>query len=653
MNETLSIAEKEVSVLTRILVVLSLALCASPTPALSDARSHAGGSAMSLFVDATEAPRGIIHARIEIPVKPGALTLYYPKWIPGEHAPSGPIVELAGLRLTVDGRAVPWERDPLDMYTIRCTVPAGANRLDVTLDALQSAHGNFTSGGSATEDLAVLNWNQLLVYPAVSSTDQLSVSAYLKVPAGWQYGTALETATEAGGEIGFAPVSLTTLVDSPVLAGAHHRRIDLSPGKTPAHAIDVVCDSDAGLAASPELIAEWRQLVNEAEALFGAHHYRRYDFLLTLSDNVAHFGLEHHESSDDRLSERALVDEQLRMASSGLLPHEYIHSWIGKYRRPAGLTRSDFQIPMQTDLLWVYEGLTSYLGTVLTARSGLTTPEWQREDLASTAAWLDRRPGRAWRPLKDTTVGAQFLYGSPRAWNSWRRGVDFYGEGVLIWLDADALIRQQTGGKRSLDDFCRLFAGGTSGPPEVAPHTFDDVVTALNRVTPYDWRGFLTERVDSTSTRAPLGGITAGGWKLAWTDSLTPAMKASEKERDYVDETYSIGIMLDKDGVVTDVIPGSPAAKAGMGPGMKVVAANGRRYTADHLREELRATKGGKEPFEVVAEHGDFVRTFPLDWHEGVLYPRLVRDESKPDLLSEILKPRTVSVAVEPEEKGR
>jgi len=643
-------------VLTRTLVVLSIALYLSPAAALSaeqGARSTASGSAMSLFVDATEAPRGIVHTRIEIAVKPGELTLYYPKWIPGEHAPSGPIVEMAGLRLTVGGRAVPWERDPLDMYTIHCTVPAGANRLDVALDALQSAHGIFTSGGSATEDLAVLNWNQLLVYPAVDSTDQLTVSAHLKLPPGWEHGTALETATEAGGEIAFTPVSLTTLVDSPVIAGAHYRRFDLSPGKTPAHAIDIACDSEAGLAASPELVAEWRQLINEAEALFGARHYRRYNFILTLSDNVAHFGLEHHESSDNRIQERSLVDDQLRKATSGLLPHEYVHSWIGKYRRPVGLTRSDFQKPMQTDLLWVYEGLTSYLGVVLTARSGLTTAEWQREDLASTAAWLDQRPGRAWRPLKDTAVGAQFLYGSPRAWNSWRRGVDFYGEGVLIWLDADALIRQQTGGKRSLDDFCRLFAGGTSGPPEVAPHTFDDVVNALNRVTPYDWRGFLNERVDSTSTRAPLGGITNGGWKLAWTDSLTPAMTASERAEEYVDESYSIGVVLGKDGVVTDVIPGRPAAKAGMGPGMRVVATNGRRYTAEHLRDELRAAKGGKKPFEVIAEHGDFVRVFQLDWHDGVTYPRLVRDESKPDLLSEILKPRTAPVAADVGERGR
>lgn len=625
----------------------ALALITAAAPARSATQTASNGGAIHLYVDATDAPRGIVHSRLEIPVKPGALTLYYPKWIPGEHAPSGPIADLAGLKLASGGRAVPWERDAIDMYTIRCTVPRGADRLEISLDALQSAHGDFTSGGSSTDRLAVLNWNQLLIYPAVASTDQLIVAPHLRVPTGWEYGTALEPAPGTTGDwIEFTPLSLTSLIDSPVLTGAYHRRIDLSPGKTPAHAIDIACDSREGLNASPELIASWRRLVDEAEALFGARHYRRYNFLLTLSDDVAHFGLEHHESSDNRLGERAIVEPDLVKASAGLLPHEFVHSWIGKYRRPAGLTRSDYQKPMQTELLWVYEGLTSYLGYVLMSRSGVVPPDWQRDELAGTAADLDREPGRSWRPLKDTTVGAQFLYGAPGAWSSWRRGVDFYGEGVLIWLDADAVIRRETGGKRSLDDFCHVFAGGSSGPPKVVPHTFDDVVAALNQVAPYDWRGFLTSRIDSTSTKAPLNGIAAGGWKLAWTDSLTARMEASEKEGKYVDESYSLGIVLDKDGVLTDVIAESPAAKAGLGPGMKVLSVRSRKYTPDHLREELRAGKGGSDPFEIIAEHGDFVRAFQVEWNGGSLHPVLVRDESKPDLLSEILKPRTANEMV-------
>ncbi len=633
--------------LRRVLVDVAIILCGFGIVASAPARSETAPQALRVFVDATEAPRGILHARIEIPARPGALTLHYPKWIPGEHGPTGPIADLAGLRLTADGRAVPWERDLVDMYAIHCMVPNGAKRLEVALDALQSTPGSFSSGSSTTSELAVLNWNQLLVYPTVSSTDHLSVTAHLRLPPGWKLGTALDRTGEDDGEIVFAPVSLTTLVDSPVLAGAHHRRVDLSPGQTPPHAIDIACDSEAGLAASPELVAAWRRLVNEGEALFGARHYGRYDFLLTLSDNVAHFGLEHHESSDDRLWEHTLVDEQLRKATASLLPHEYVHSWVGKYRRPVGLVRSDFQKSMDTELLWVYEGLTTYLGFVLTARSGLATPEWQRQMLAYRAGWLDKEAGRSWRPLQDTAIGAQFLFTAPSAWASWRRGVDFYDEGLLIWLEADALIRQKTGGKRSLDDFCRRFAGGVSGPPAVVPHTLEDVVQTLNQVSPHDWRGFLTARIDSVTARAPLGGIATSGWRLVWTDSLSDAMKADEKAWEYVGEPFSIGVSLNKDGVVTDVASGSPAAKAGLGPGMKLVAVNGRRFSVDRLREELRAGRPGQAPFEVLAEQGDFVREFQLDWHGGPVYPNLVRDESQPDLLSEILKPLTPPVAPE------
>ncbi len=594
-----------------------------------------------LFVDATDAPRGILHARLEIPAQPGPLTLYYPKWIPGEHAPSGPIADLTGIRLRAQGRTIPWQRDPDDMYAIRCVVPGGAGRIEVELDGLQNTRGAFSAGGSTDSQLAVLSWNQLVLHPMTGSTDQLMVTPRLRLPEGWEYGTALETTGRTNGEIVFAPVSLTSLIDSPVIAGAHHRRFDLSTDRSAPVAIDLVCDGEAGLAASPEIVAAWRRLVDEAGALFGAHHYRRYNFLLTLSDDVAHFGLEHHESSDDRVPERALVDGEMQKGRSSLLPHEYVHSWIGKYRRPAGLAKPDYQKTEETDLLWVYEGLTTYLAFVLASRSGLATPEWQRGWLAEHGARLDKEPGRSWRPLEDVAISAQFLYGAPDAWSSWRRGVDFYDEGLLIWLDADVLIRRQTKGARSLDDFCKLFAGGTSGPPEVVPFTFEEVAGTLNRVVPYDWRGFLTARIDAITTRAPLGGITDGGWRIAWSDSLGEVLQTEEKQEKFVDESFSIGIYLDEEGKIADVLVGSPAALAGLAPGMKPIAINGRHFNPDRLREELRAAKNAKAPLEILAEQGDFVRAFRIDWHESPQYPVLERDRSKPDVLSEILKPLT------------
>ena len=627
--------------LPALFVLLVATLAAAPGSAAP------AGRPIRLAVDATGAPRRILHARLEIPVLPGPLTLVYPKWIPGNHAPSGPIADLTGLRLSANGKPLAWERDAVDMYAFHCTVPAGASRLDVTFDRLQSASGNYSTGRSITAQLAVLDWNELLLYPQGRPADGIAFAARLRLPAGWTYGTALATAREENGEVEFAPVPLTTLVDSPVQAGAHRRRIALGPAGGPPVAVQLACDSQAGLEAGPEQIAQWKQLVAEAVALFGATHYRRYDFLYTLSDDVDHYGLEHHESSDDRAHERALVDDELRGAHSGLLSHEYVHSWNGKYRRPAGLVAPDFQVPSRTELLWVYEGLTSYLGWVLAARSALASPEWQRQELACEAAWLDRSPGRSWRPLKDTAIGTPVGFGGPGTWSSWRRGADYYEEGVLIWLEADVLIRQRTAGRRSLDDFCRLFFGGRSGPPAVVPYDLDDVVKAMGQVAAHDWRGFFEARLISTSQRAPLGGIEGSGWRLAWSDSLSAYERAEAQAWERTDLRFSLGLVLDEDGAVTDVVPGSAAAEAGLAPGMKPIAVGGRRFSVERLREVLRAGKNGTEALELVAEDGEFVRAFRLDWHGGELHPVLVRDAAKPDLLSEILKPLTPRIAPE------
>jgi predicted metalloprotease with PDZ domain len=624
----------------RLLALLVLLACPSASAAPA-------GAPIRLAVDATQATGRILQVRLEIPVRPGPLTLVYPRWIPGNHMPSGPIADLTGLRLSADGRPVAWERDPVDMYAFHCTVPARAGRLDVEFTRLQSASGGYSTGRSITSQLAVLDWNELLLYPQGRRADELTFVASLRLPAGWSCGTALPVARADSGQVEFAPVPLTTLVDSPVQAGAHRRRVELGPPGGPPVAVELAGDSEASLEFGPGQVAQWKQLVAEAGALFGATHYRRYDFLYTLSDDVDHYGLEHHESSDDRVEERALSDDQLRGASSGLFPHEFVHSWNGKYRRPAGLVAPDFQQPSRTELLWIYEGLTEYLGWVLTARSGLAGEDWQRQELAGEAAWLDRAPGRAWRPLKDTAIATSVVFGGPHTWSSRRRGADYYQEGALIWLEADVLIRRQTGGKRSLDDFCRLFFGGRSGPPAVVPYGLEDVVKVLGQVTPHDWRALFEARLASIAQRAPLGGIEGSGWRLAWGDSLGAYERADEKASGHTDLRLSLGLLLDRDDAVTDVVPGSAAAVAGLAPGMKPIAVAGRRFSVERLREELRSGKNGTEPLELLAEDGDFVRSFRLDWHGGELHPVLVRDPAKPDLLSEILRPLTPRIAPE------
>ncbi len=605
---------------------------------------------ITLSVDATHAPRKIFHAWLKIPATAGDLTLYYPKWIPGEHAPDGPVVDLAGLKFSAGGQTLKWRRDLLDGFTLHVEVPAGVTEISAELDFLSPTmfEGGFSAGSSATDKLAIISWNQVLLYPKGWKSDDLTYVASLKLPANWKFGTSLPIASttdnQPNGEtqITFQPTSLTLLIDSPVITSEYLKVVPLA--QDPPTEMDIAADSAAALEPPPYVWDRYKNLVEQAQKLFGAHHYRDYHFLYTLSDHVAHFGLEHHESDDSRVEERGLVDETDRKLSAGLLPHEYVHSWNGKFRRPADLATPDYEQPMQDDLLWVYEGLTNYLGFVLTARSGLLSAEQDRDDLARSAAALDHTPGREWRNLQDTADAAPQLYFSPEAWHTYRRSVDFYDEGTLDWLWADVIIRQQSKGKKSLDDFCQLFHGAPSTGPMVKTYTFDDVVNTLNQVVSYDWRGFWTERLTNHSPGAPLGGIEGGGWKVVY-DSTPSEMERSAMSAYHVaSATYSLGLELRDDGTITNTLEGLPAARAGIGPGMKLVAVNGRRFSSDGLRDgqvlrdALKAGATSSAPLELLIENSDYYQTYKIDYHGGEKFPHLVRDESKPDLLSEILK---------------
>ena len=593
---------------------------------------------VTLSVDASTAPRKIFHATLKIPASPGDLTLYYPKWIPGEHAPDGPVVNLAGLKFSAGGKTLQWRRDTLDSFTLHVEVPSGKSEVSAELDFLSPAtfEGGFSAGSSATDKLAVISWNQVLLYPKGWKSDDINYEASLKLPPGWKFATPLPIASQSGNEIHFATCSLTTLVDSPVITGEFLRVVPLA--QDPPTEMDIAADSAAVLDAPQETWVHYKNLVDQAQNLFGAHHYRDYHFLYTLSDHVAHFGLEHHESDDSRVDERALVDDTLRKLSASLLPHEYVHSWNGKFRRPADLTTLDYQQPMQDDLLWVYEGLTNYLGFVLTARSGLLTMEQDRDDLALTAAALDHLPGRQWRSLRDTADAAPQLYFAPQAWASWRRGTDFYAEDTLNWLWADVIIRQQTKGKQSLDDFCKLFHGAPDTGPMVKTYTFDDVVNILNQVAAYDWRGFWTERLTNHGPGAPLGGIEGSGWKVVYDETPSEMLNLSAGANHFVPSAFALGLELRDDGVITDTIEGMLAAKVGIGPGMKVVAVNGRRFTPELLRDAIKAAKNSTAAIELLVENTDYYKTYQVDYHGGESYPHLLRDESKPDLLGDILK---------------
>ena len=598
--------------------------------------------AIKISVDATHASQRILHAKLVFPVQPGPLTLYYPKWLPADHSPDGPIWNLAGLKFFSGAKEIPWHQDLVDMYAFNLDVPEGTTSLHASLDFLLSAPGrsiDFSASGAAK--LFILMWNQVVLYPKGWPAADLTFDPTLTLPTGWKFSTSLPISSQSGDTIRFAPVPLDLLIDSPVQSGEFMRVFPLNPGGKPPHELDVASDDAWALDVPPELIEDYKRLVAEAGALYQSHHFRDYHFLLTLSDNVMGLGQEHHESSDDRVPEHTLVDPNARLLEAGLFPHEFTHSWNGQYRRPVGLATPDFQQPMKGELLWVYEGLTEYLGTVLTARSGLLTPSQTREHIARTASELEHRAGRHWRSLQNTANGAQILYFAPQEWNSYRRGVDFYPEAVLIWLEVDATIRKLTADRRSMDDFCHAFYGGPDGEPVIKTYTFDDLVATLNGIAPYDWTSFFRARLDSTEPSAPLGGITGSGWRLVYNDSPNEILSASEEVSGSGDFTASIGLRVKRDGMVIDAIPGMPAFESGVSPYLKIIAVNGRQFSVDELKRAIRNSKSNSAAIELLADNTGTLEKHEIQYHGGDRFPHLERAEGTPDYLDEILKPIT------------
>jgi predicted metalloprotease with PDZ domain len=601
----------------------------------------ANSQTLRVRVDLTDAPQNLFHTAVTLPASPGPMTLVYPKWIPGNHRPSGPIANVAGLHIRSGGQEIPWKRDPVEMYSFHVEVPKGAREVEAVFDLIATDSAG-AGGNAASSNLLDLNWNQVVLYPAGVASDAVQCSASVRLPKGWKYGTALEAARTSGDEIEFSPVSLTTLVDSPLIAGVHYREVELTTGGgEPRHKIDIVADDDPDLEMSAADVTAYKKLVAEAGTLFGARHYRHYDFLLTLTSVAGHHGVEHHESSDNSAAERMLTDPTDHELEAALMPHEFVHSWNGKYRRPAGLATRNYQEPMIGDLLWVYEGLTEYLGNVLTARSGLWTPEQYRDALAFTAANMEARVGRTWRPLEDTGISVQTLRMLGPQWSDWRRSLDYYPEGGLIWLEVDATLREQTNNQESMDDFCRRFHGGESGPPKVVPYTFEEIVKTLNEITPYDWGTLLKDRVQKTANHAPLGGIERGGWRVAYTDKPNSFDAALEGRYKFSDLTSSLGILLDEKGKVIDAVPGLPAFKAGIGPGMSILAVDGRKWSGRAIPEALQRAKQSKQPMELIVENGNFYKTYSIPYFEGSKYAHLERVEGMPDRLTDIIKART------------
>ncbi len=597
---------------------------------------------LRLEVDATDIGRRIFRVREEIPVGPGPLTLLYPQWVPGGHAPRGPLDKLAGLVIRANGRPIAWKRDPVQVYAFHVDVPDGASTLSVEFDFLSPqdpAQGRVVM----TPEMLNLQWNTVALYPAGHYSSRITVAPSVKLPQGWQFGTALERSegvgngTGADGRVAFKPVSFEVLVDSPMFAGLHYRRIDLGGSPAPVH-LNVFADEAKNLDAKPEQIEAHKRLVQQAGKLFASQHYDRYEFLFGLTGRLGGIGLEHQRSSENTRTPGYFTEWDKNAFGRDLLAHEYTHSWNGKFRRPADLATPNFNVPMQGSLLWVYEGQTQYWGNVLAARSGLVTPEQARDNLALVAStYADDRPGFAWRNIQDTTNDPVIANRRPLPYRNYQMSEEYYRAGQLVWLAVDAKLRELTRDKRSLDDFARAFFGVDDGTWNVKPYVFEDVVAALNGVAPYEWAKFLRERVDADAP--PLDGLTASGWKLVYTDKPSEFQKQAEAGRKSIGLSTSIGLTVGTNGAIADVLWDSPAFKAGIAPNGSLVAVNGREFTPERLKDGVAATKDGR-PLELLVKSGDEYRTMRLDYAGGLRYPHLERIVGMPDRLGAILSPR-------------
>jgi predicted metalloprotease with PDZ domain len=614
---------------------------AGPTPKVAQipaARDIPYPGTIQLTVDATDNRRGIFRIHQHIPVaQAGDLVLLYPEWLPGHHDPDGDIRKVEGLSFTANGHTLKWVRDPLDVYAFHVAVPAGVSAVDADFQFLSPTADN-QGRVVATPDMESIQWIATSLYPAGYYIRNIPVQASVVIPTGWKVATALRPSATNGNRIDYPVTSYEILTDSPLIAGAHYRQFKLSDRVN----FDVIADTEAELAATPQQIELHKRMVEQAVKTFGAQHYDHYDFLVTISKNLGDIGLEHHRSSEDGTDPGYFTDWANHLSDRGsLIPHELTHSWNGKYRRPADLWTPDFRTPMEDNLLWVYEGQTQFWGYILAARSGMLTKDDVLQAIASYAAYYSEgTPGRSWRPLVDTTHDPIIAERLPQPSLSWQRSEDYYVEGMLIWMDVDRIIREQSHGTRSIDDFARAFFGMRDGDYGVLTYTFDDVVNTLNAVQPYDWRSYLQRRVYDVAPNPPLEGITQGGYNLVFTDQPTNWFSVGEKRRKRTDLTYSGGFAVGEGGKIISVLWGGPAFKAGLTVGSELVSVNGREYDSDALKAAITAAKGTGAPIKLIVKNADAFQTVELNWHGGLRYPRLVKTGNTPGTLDALLAPR-------------
>jgi predicted metalloprotease with PDZ domain len=611
----------------------------SPEPApIQPPTDVAFAGRICLHVDATDVVRRKFRVRETIPVaSAGELILLFPKWLPGYHAPQAPIELFAGLAITAGGQHIGWKRHPVDVYAFSIDVPDGVDTIEAEFQFLSPtapSQGRVVVGAA----LLILQWNTVLLYPSGYFTRRIDIEASLKLPDTWQSACALRGTAGSDGTIAFEPTTLDVLVDSPVLAGQHFRRIPLDE-REQVH-LDMVADSPDLLEASSEQIAPHRAVIAEADALFGVRPFDRYEILFALSDEIDSIGVEHHRSCEAVTLPDYFTNWEGTFSRRETIPHEYTHSWNGKHRRGADSWTPSFHRPIRNSLMWVYEGQTQYWDRILCARSGLWSAEDTLQAFAVTAATHQVRAGSRWRPTSDTTRDPIIAARAPLPWASWQRSEDYYSEGSLIWLDADTRIRELSAEARSLDDFARAFFGSDrEGDWATSTYTFDDVVSCLDEIAAFDWRGFFIDRLEGRHSGAPLAGVERGGYRLTYRSEPSAYWTNTEKVSGNVNLLFSLGLTVSDKGILQEVLWEGPAFDAGLTAGSELLDVNGASFSPDAIKRAVDDAAQGA-PLRLRLRDGKHERQAEIAWRDGHRYPHLEPLGDARRRFLEILAPR-------------
>jgi predicted metalloprotease with PDZ domain len=604
-------------------------LASSPIAAPTD-RPFLG--AIALDVDASDVAHRLFVVRERVPVqRAGAMTLLYPRWEAASHGPSLTVTELAGLEVSANGRPLAWRRDPIEPHAFHFDVPEGARTIEVRFQIV-------ADDDRLSADVVAVSWQHLLLYPAGWYARNIMVAPAVTLPIGLRAFTSLDIDHPQGGTLRFRPVSLERLLDAPVLAGRHAIRVPLSQEGPGAVTLDLVAAQPGDLAIPPGRIADLRRMVTQARAVFGTPPFARYEVLARMSDDGSSGGTEHRASSEIGMASSYFRDWTGQLNNRDIVAHEFVHAWNGLYRVPADLWAPTPNVPQSGSLLWVYEGQTEFWARVLAARAGLRSRDDTLDKLALDAAEVANRPGRAWRPLSDDVTYPSFMLRQPVPWRDWQRRKDYYLEGVMLWLDVDAILREQTRGRRGIDDFARDFFAGAGADTPARTYTFDDLCAALRRVAPFDWAGFLRRWIDGHGELNTSEGLERLGWRLTYTPQPTPTFRQNEQELGVADLSYSVGLTVADDGRVRTVAWGGPAFRAGMAPGVRIKSIAATPYSRSGLDRAVQNTVATPLTLTWDQDGRSFTRT--IEYRAGLRYPRLEHIPGRRDGLAVLLTSR-------------